>query len=210
MNSFPEKALPAPAQPETPPQRVIIFSGHMVDASGRPAPRFPPSKENRVRERLAAQLEAWQAGPGDLAISGAARGGDLLFAELCAGRGAETWLLLPRPEEEFLAESVRLPGGGWEGRFHALCAQPGVRRFFQAEHLGQNSAGLDVHARNNLWIIDTARALAPAPERILALMVWDEQLTGDGPGGTSDFAAQVRQAGGKLAQPINPTKLPPD
>ncbi|MGH9877226.1 MAG: hypothetical protein ACRD5H_06270 [Nitrososphaerales archaeon] len=83
--------------------------------------------------------------------------------------------VLPWPEEEFLGKSVRLPSGGWEERFHALCAQPGVRRFFQPEHLGQDSAGLDVHARNNLWIIDTARALAPAPERILALMVWDEQ-----------------------------------
>ncbi|MBA3493020.1 MAG: hypothetical protein H0T87_02545 [Gammaproteobacteria bacterium] len=51
--------MPAPAQPETPPQRAIIFSGHMVDASGRPAPRSP-SKENRVRERLAAQVR--QAG----------------------------------------------------------------------------------------------------------------------------------------------------
>ncbi|MGH8538140.1 MAG: hypothetical protein ACREXM_17245 [Gammaproteobacteria bacterium] len=35
MNSFPEKALPGPAQPEAPTQRVIIFSGHMVDASDR-------------------------------------------------------------------------------------------------------------------------------------------------------------------------------
>jgi len=132
----------------------------------------------------------------------------MLFAELCVEFGAEVWLFLPRPEEEFLDESVRLPGSSWERRFRALCARPRVRRFFQHEHLGEDRDSLGVHARNNLWMIETARKLAGSPDRIHALLVWDEKSTGDGPGGTSDFVARVQELGGVVAPPINPTKLP--
>ncbi len=198
---------PVPAAPSTPPRRVIIFSGHMIDAPDRTPPRFPPAKEKAVRWRLAEQLELWKVGPDDLAITGAARGGDMLFAELCAERGAEVWLFLPRPEEEFLEESVRLPSGRWEERFDALCAHPRVRRFFQHEQLDEDREGLGVHARNNLWIIEAARALAPSPDGLHALLVWDEKPTGDGPGGTSDFVTRVLQLGGHVAPPINPTTI---
>jgi hypothetical protein len=179
----------------------------MIDAPDRAEPRFPPAKEAVVRRGIERQLEAWEIGGADLAITGAARGGDILFAELCVERGAELWLFLPRPEAEFLEESVRLPGGGWEARFRTLCEQPRVRRFFQYEHLAEDGKGLDVHARNNLWMIAAASALAPSPECIHALTVWDEKPTGDGPGGTSDFVARVRQLGGVVAAPVNPRKL---
>lgn len=207
MELFLKDGNPVPAVPKRPPERILVFSGHMIDAPDRPAPRFPPEKEKAVERRLAEQLQMRGVGAGDLAITGAARGGDMLFAELCAKRGAEVWLFLPRPEEEFLDESVRLPGGGWEERFRNLCAQPSVRRFFQHEHLREDREGLGVHARNNLWMIEAARALAPSPERIIALLVWDEKPTGDGPGGTSDFVARVQRMGGEVAPPINPTKL---
>lgn len=179
----------------------------MVDGPNRKEPRFPGSKVAIVSQKVAEQLDRLQVGPSDLSISGAARGGDLIFAEHCYNRGAEVWLFLPRPEEEFLDESVRLPDGQWEERFHKLCCQPGVRRFFQHEHLGEVSDGLDVHGRNNLWVLSTARALAPSPDHIYALVVWDEKSTGDGPGGTSDFVSRVAQSGGHVEPPINPTKL---
>jgi hypothetical protein len=197
--------LPTPGMK---PRRILVFSGHMIDAPDRPTPRFPADKEHAVRRRMAEQLDAWQIGREDLAISGAARGGDLLFAELCADRGAEVWLFLPRPEEAFLEESVRLPGGQWEERFRDLCRRPAVRRFFQHEHLRGEAGEQGVHARNNLWMLETARALAASPEQIHALLVWDEQPTGDGPGGTSDFVARVRSIGGHVAHPINPATLP--
>src|SRR5215207_3061175 len=151
----------------------------------RAAPRrgFP---QKRKRRRGGGLRSSWMHGKWGKRISrSAARGGDLLFAEECTARGAEAWLFLPRPVEAFLTESVRLPGTRWEERFHALCAQPRVRRFFQHEHLGKGADELDVHARNNLWIIEAARALAPSPDAIYALLVWDEKPTGDGPGGTS-------------------------
>jgi hypothetical protein len=58
---------------------------------------------------------------------------------------------------------------------------------------------------NSLWIIDTARAEVSAGN-LYAVLVWDEQPTGDGPGGTSHFAEAIRHLGGHLTI-INPTKL---
>ena len=67
--------------------------------------------------------------------------------------------------------------------------------------------GASVFARNNLWMINTARVEADNPKNIYGVMVWDQKPTGDGPGGTSDFAARVKHLGGHLADIINPTKL---
>lgn len=200
-----ESLVPATLSP--PPHRVIIFSGHMADAPDRPVPRFPQSVVPAVTAAIAIQLDQWQVGPADLCISGAARGGDILFAEICARRGAAVWLFIPLPEEEFLDESVRLPGAQWEARFHALRAHPRVRCFFQYENVGPDPDHLNVHARNNLWIIDTARALAPSPDSIYALRVWDEKPSGDGPGGTSDFGNRLRSLGAIIAPTINPVTL---
>ena len=188
-------------------KKVVLFSGHMIDTPGRPEERFPPRKEGVVRERMAEQLEVWGVGAGDLAICGGARGGDTLFAELCRDRGAEVWLFLARPESEFLEESVRLPGSDWEQRFFALRDREGVKVSLQIERLKSPPKGSSVYARNNLWMINTARVEANDPKNLYAVLVWDEQPTGDGSGGTSDFAARVKQLGGRLAPIINPTKL---
>jgi tetratricopeptide (TPR) repeat protein len=188
-------------------KKVVLASGHMIDKPGRPEERFPPSKEGVVRERLAAQLEEWQVGAGDLAICGAARGADMLFAELCADRGAEVWLFLALPEAEFLEESVRLPDSEWEQRYFDLRDRDGVKVYVQSERLKSPPKGTSVYARNNLWMINTARVEANDPKNLYAVLVWDEKPTGDGPGGTSDFASRVKQLGGRLAPIINPTKL---
>jgi hypothetical protein len=185
----------------------VVFSGHMIDKPGRSEERFPPSKENAVRERIAKQLDVWTIGAGDLAICGGARGGDILFAELCADRGAEVGLFLPLPENQFLEESVRLPDSDWEQRFFALRDRDRVKVFMQSDRLKSPPKGASVFSRNNLWMINTARVEANDPRNLYALLVWDEKPTGDGPGGTSDFVLRVKQLGGRLAPLINPTKL---
>lgn len=188
-------------------KRVFIASGHMIDAPDRPDERFPPRKEGAVRERIAQQLETWSVGAGDLAICGAARGADLLFGELCADRGAEVWLYLALPEAEFLEASVRLPNSDWEERYFKLRDREGVKVFLQSDRLKSPPKGTSVFARNNLWMINTARVEANDPKNLYAVLVWDEKPTGDGPGGTSDFAVRVKKLGGRLAPIINPTKL---
>ena len=192
-------------------KKVIVFSGHMIDTPDRVekglGERFPPGKETAVRERIAHQLEAWGVGAGDLAICGGARGADILFAELCADRGAEVWLFIALPEAEFLEQSVRSPDSDWEQRYFDLREQASVKVFFQDERLKSPAKGASVFARNNLWMINTARVEANDPKNLYGVLVWDEKPTGDGPGGTSDFAARVKRLGGRLAPIINPTKL---
>src|ERR1700704_5860050 len=57
------------------PRTVLLFSGHMIDASGRKQPRFPADKESIARDAIVDTLTRAGAGPGDLAICGAACGG---------------------------------------------------------------------------------------------------------------------------------------
>src|SRR5262249_52238955 len=69
------------------PRRVFLFSGHMIDASGRATPRFPADKEPIADEAISQKLNELGAGPEDLAMCGGACGGDLLFAGTCLQRG---------------------------------------------------------------------------------------------------------------------------
>jgi len=190
--------------------KVIVASGHMIDKPDRVASglteRFPPRKEALVREQIAKRMETWGVGAGHLAICGGARGADILVAEVCADRGAEVWLLQPLEDGEFLEESVRLRESDWEDRYFALRDRPSVKVFLQSERLKSAPKGTSVFARNNLWMINTARVEADNPKNLYAVLVWDEQPAGDGVGGTSDFAARVKKLGGRLAI-INPTKL---
>ncbi len=186
--------------------KVCIASGHMIDATRRATPRFPAEKEGAVRARMDEELTNWSIGSGDLAICGAARGADILFAELCAARGAEVWLLVALEEPDFLERSVRLPGSTWENRYYALQDLPNVKTCGQLERLKSPPKGVSPFTRNNLWILNTARVEVSKPSNLYALMVWDEQPSGDGPGGTADFADRVRQLGGRRAI-VNPTLL---
>ena len=188
-------------------KKILIASGHMIDKPDRSEERFPARKEGVVREHIARQLEQWSVGEGDLAICGGARGADILCAELCADRGAEVWLFLALPEDEFLEASVRLPDSDWETRFYTLRARESVKTFQQLERLKSPPNDASVFARNNIWMINTARVEANDPKNLYAVLVWDEKPTGDGPGGTSDFASRVRRLGGHLAPIVNPTQL---
>jgi len=191
-------------------QKVVLASGHMIDLPDRVAKglgeRFPPGKEKLVSDCIAKQLDLWGVGAHDLAICGGARGTDILFAELCAKRRAEVWLFLALPEAEFLEASVRLADSNWEDRFFKLRNQQGVKMFLQSERLKSPPRPEMVFSRNNLWMLNTARVEANDPNNLYTLLVWDEKPTGDGPGGTSDFAMRVKKLSGHRAI-INPTKL---
>ena len=90
----------------TEPRRVFLFSGHLIDARGRKAPRFPPEREPIAARAIATALDELGAGGRDLGITEGACGGDLLFAEALLERGAALELRLPFDEPTFLRESV--------------------------------------------------------------------------------------------------------
>jgi hypothetical protein len=189
--------------------KVVVCSGHMIDQPDRAAPRFPSYKEVIVHQQIADQLRTWDIGPGDLAICSGAQGTDLLFAACCVAVGAQVYLLIPLPEEKFLKRSVHLEGADWESRYFELTRNCNVSRFFLEDFLKDSSSELaaidNIFAKNNLWIISTALATMSLGN-LFAILVWDERDTGDGPGGTSDFAARILQSHGQVAV-INPTKL---
>jgi hypothetical protein len=180
----------------------VVISGHMVDSPGRTPPRFPPEAEEPVRQAMERVLTGWAIAERDLAITGGARGADIIGAELCLALGATVWLLVPLPEPEFLERSVRLPGSDWVERFQALKDRCEVR--YQQDELGPPPPGQSPFARNNQWCLDTGRAVV-GDERLFGLAVWDEQST-DRVGGAADFVARAAERGIRI-EIVNPMAL---
>ncbi len=153
------------------PGQVFLFSGHMIDAPGRPEPRFPPAGEVRAAQAIAGKLAEWEAGEQDLALCGGACGGDLLFAEACLARGLRLELRIPFAEPKFLKESVIFAGEGWRERYFRVKENPRTRVFIMPEELGPLPAQANPYERNNLWLLYTA--LAWGPEKVRFLCLWD-------------------------------------
>lgn len=178
------------------PRQVVLFSGHMVDAPGRTTPRFPASKVPAAAGRIVAALDELGAGPGDLALSQAAAGGDLLFLEACQARGMRCEVHLPFPEAEFIAASVTpsADADAWRARYDAVKARlsEGALRIMPAES-GQEDA--NPFERCNLWLLETAMAWGPDKLRLVCL--WNGG-GGDGPGGTAQMYKEVQQRSGRV------------
>ncbi|MFJ8207542.1 hypothetical protein [Micromonospora chalcea] len=177
---------------------VVLASGHLVDRPDRRAPRFPERIVPLVASAIADALDRWQVAEGSVVVCGGARGADMLSAEAALARGAQVILCLAAPTEEFVAESVRLPGTEWEERFRRLLSHAEVR------HIPTTNMGTNKFARTNAWMVGTVRELTSTP---YALLVWDGEV-GDGPGGTQDM---VERLGYSLTDPhieiIDPTAL---
>ncbi len=185
--------------------KVVIGSGHMIDCPERTPARFPPEQEAAVRAAIAKRLDAWKIASGDLAICGAARGADILFAEECAKRGARIRLLIAKEIDAFVESSVRLPDSDWSDRFYALCEKSEVA--IQPDRLGRPPEGVSPYARNNRWIVNTARAEGGSSQRIHALIVWDQRAS-DGRGGAEHFAQIVGPYAGSVVI-VNPDPIGP-
>src|SRR6266516_1847063 len=102
------------------PGTVLHFNGHMTEAPGRDQPRFPADKESIARDAIVDALTQAGAGPGDLAICGAACGGDLIFAEACLARDMRLELYIPFDQPTFLANSVDFADANWHDRYLAV------------------------------------------------------------------------------------------
>ena len=172
---------------EAAPRQVLLFSGHRVDAPGRRRARFAPALVPRAAAAIGAALDALGAGRGDLALSQAAAGGDLLFAEACLVRGVRVRVLLPLPEAEFIARSVRGSAGpeDWPARYRALKARLGEPPIVMPAAPGE------VFERANRWLLE--HALACGVDRLRFVCLWDGAADGDGAGGTAQMVAEVRR-----------------
>lgn len=197
-----------PANPPDLPRRVLLFSGHMIDALDREVPRFPPGKEPVARNALERLLEELEAGPADLGICGGACGGDLLFAEAALGRAVPLELYLPFDESAFLARSVDYAGDSWHARYLAVRAAASLLDVAPGDGVDErveddvgdgaapSSTGRsgDPFERNNLRMLDAAGRFGA--ERLHFICLWNGQ-GGDGPGGTQHLMQAVTRGQGR-------------
>ena len=193
-------AVPVPST--GPRERVLLFTGHMIDAPDRPQPRFPrtPEAEAEARRLIKEAIEKEQrlAGGTLRGIAAGACGGDILFHEVCEELGIPTQLFLAVARERFSAESVQHGGPDWVERFNRLCDRVPPRELGGDTTLLppwlRGRSNYNVWQRNNLWMLFNALAL-DLPLTLIAL--WDQGLA-DGPGGTADLVAQVQMRGQKV------------
>jgi len=199
-----EGALMQLDPPRKEPDKVVLFSGHMVDAPGRATPRFPPAKVDAAAAQIEAALEGIGAGEGDLGIAQAARGGDLLFARACLARGMRLLVMLPFEQPEFLDRSVTGAGHRWFDDFDLVVRDPRTTLRIMPRELGPAPEGADAFERCNGWLLHTA--LSQGVGRLSFVALWDGG-GGDGPGGTEHMVHLVRQLTGRQPTIIDPAVL---
>jgi hypothetical protein len=173
------------------PRKVVLFSGHMIDAPGREKPRFPPDEEPVAAGAIASALADLDLGPSDLCICGGACGGDLLFAEAALARSARLELYIPFEEPIFLEKSVDFAGGVWRARYFA--AKAGATLHVAPRELGPLQDGDDPYERENRWMLDQGSRFGAGKLDFVCL--WNGE-GGDGPGGTKHMMEEVRRRGG--------------
>jgi tetratricopeptide (TPR) repeat protein len=179
------------------PRQVFVFSGHMVDAPGRPKARFPAANVPMATAAIEGTLDGLKAGPGDLALTQGAAGGDLIFAEACVKRGVRMQLLLPLPEPDFIQASVMPSADGvaWRERYYALKPQLAEPPRIMPTELGPLPAGASPFERCNLWLLYTA--LSWGPDKVRFVCLWDGAGS-DGPGGTKHMVEEVKRRTGQV------------
>ena len=184
--------------------KVVVTSGHMIDAPDRATPRFPPGNEASVAAAVERVLDGWAIGPGDVVLNGGARGADILFAESARRRGADVELLLALEPHAFESASVRLPDSIWVERFRDLLAHVRYRVVAPDESVDTTNE----FVRANQAMIARARELGQ-PAQLHIALIWDGNAA-DGPGGTADFAELARSLGASLAiiDPLRPGDSP--
>ncbi len=194
-------------------KRVLIFTGHMIDAPDRQKPRFPADKESIARQKIKEAVEAeMKLGEGvSFGIAGGASGGDILFHEVCFELGIPTHLYLALPSGLYVNASVRKAGPDWVQRFRDLntrLTNQGLVRVLsqiedepkdEKEYLPawlRSKPNYNIWQRNNLWMLHNALT-AGGDDCVTLISLWDCEPTGDGSGGTSDLVQKVERRGAK-------------
>jgi len=192
--------IPVVAQKEETPQaapRVILFTGHRVDAPGRQKPRFPPDREDEARAMiLAAVSEEKNKRAGKLlGISGGASGGDILFHEVCQELDMATKMYLVLPKNEYIKASVADGGPEWVERFKRLFEQKQPEILADSGELPRwlrAKKDYSIWQRSNLWMLHSA--LAISSDNLTLIALWNGEV-GDGPGGTEDMVQRAQDRG---------------
>lgn len=181
-------------------QRVLVFTGHRIDAPDRASPRFPNREQSvaaareMIREAVEEQIRDVGA-KRTLGYSGAASGGDILFHEVCEELGVATRLYLAGPRDDYVQASVQDAGPDWVQRFDRLVEKFGTHLLSESLELPrwlQSVEDYDVWQRSNLWKLH--HAMAHGANRVALIALWDGE-TGDSAGGTQHMVEIAERCG---------------
>jgi hypothetical protein len=169
----------------------LVFTGHMIDLPGRAEPRFPASLEDAARREIKKRIERCRQSVPTSEMGGfasGARGGDILFHEVCREAGIKTAIILPFPPERFLVKSlIGVPNSRWVERFWKLWDDCEHNLFTEVMCLPETDAA---YALCNIRVLK----LAKDHGEVHLIALWDGK-GGDGPGGTADLVRQARGVG---------------
>ena len=183
-------------KPEEAP-RVIVFTGHRIDAEGRETPRFPPDRENQARAMIveAVSKEKEKTKEKLLGISGGASGGDILFHEVCEDLDIPTQMYLALPKNKYIKASVADGGPNWVERFKRLFKLKQPEILSESGELPKwlgSKPEYSIWQRSNLWMLHNA--LYISNDNLTLIALWNGEA-GDGPGGTEDMVRRAQDRG---------------
>ena len=199
------ESIPAPVsqgQEKPEPAKILLFTGHRIDAKDRPTPRFPADSEAKARALIkqAVEEEIVKATGNLIGITGGASGGDILFHEVCKELGVPTEMYLALPESEYIKSSVADAGPKWVERFRLLANELPLHILSESKELPRwlrAKKDYNIWQRSNLWKLYNALALSDDDVTILGL--WDGKA-GDGSGGTADMISRAMERGATFFQ----------
>ena len=181
----------------------LVFTGHMADRPGRSPPRFPPELVDAARNEIERRIARDTGGRSKSSVKGfarsLARGGDILFHEICRNSGFDTVVVLPFSPDQFLKTSVEgAEGGDWPQRFRKL--------WDETPPAGRYDLGL--HQSDEAYAICNERVLELARQEgaVQLIALWDGG-GGDGPGGTADLVERAKWSSGREPDIIDPKDL---
>ena len=181
-------------------ERVLVFTGHRIDAPDREKPRFPNrAKSEAMARALIREFVEEQIGEVGakraVGYSGAANGGDILFHEVCEELGVPSRVYLAGPRDGYVQASVQGAGSEWVQRFDRLGERHETRVLHPVLELPrwlQAVKGYNVWQRNNRWKLH--HAMAHGPGRVVLVALWDGGA-GDGAGGTRNMIESAETMG---------------
>jgi hypothetical protein len=196
LDNIPEVERKHESLEEAPP-RVILFTGHRIDAPDRAKPRFPPNRVDQARAMIEEKVtEVKEKTTGKLlGISGGASGGDILFHEICQELDIPSQMYLVLPKNEYIKASVTDGGPGWVERFKRLFEQKHPEILSDSGELPRwlrAKKDYTIWQRSNLWMLHSALAISQDDLTLIAL--WNGKV-GDGPGGTEDMVKRTQDRG---------------
>jgi len=170
--------------------RVVVFTGHMIDAPGRSRPRFPAQLEGAVQTAIRERIEKLDARVG---FAAGACGSDILFLETILEVGGEANVVLPYGRETFAGDSVDIiPGANWYARYQKVLERATHLVTASTEKLEGGGAS---YQYAGLLLLGLASIRAEQLDTdLVPLTVWDGEA-GDGPGGTASTVYDWRRRG---------------